>query len=720
MGAHNGGHGGPFAPAVIAAAAAAAAASAGTQISNSTHWSTEETKLLIRTWGDHRDEFAEIKRNLTVWNKVLERLLNAGFYRTVEQCRNRWKFLETKYKTAARDIDTAGCTSWEFFDDMDLAKHGTTHRRNSSSSSAGMYRHIYESPSQSPSQQNSILSVPSSQKPGAQAQHSTALHADSYGRVMLPPIRPAAAAPQMASTDSAHSMRHGSPAPPVTSSSSQHSRLYQPRQDSPSAHFAYHHHNQPSSSSNYPTHMQTQYYETVATSSPPPPPTRRLSPLLQQQQQQQRSPQLQQLRQQARLHRPSAGRGPTSQTQQQPNLRHPGSPSVTYSHHPLAAGHLPESYPSTPNSTSPASASVHANIGVQGNVAPAHSNKSHASPPSSMKRPIYPAALGNTAYNRASSGPAELRVPSTRINSSLLHAKLAHRATASSIQLPSSTMPPADKVSVQRDIYEHRHYRTMSADDNSGRVHSELDSCPSNERIHSNVHGDIPDKATTTVYAERYNPDSRPMLANHDPLDPSMSRKRKLDRTSMLFAGIGNMANCDDNEQGETSVTDEVELVGTISRADLLSFLREQSQQRQERESRRAEERRRSEDIRREEEWRFHEYQMSLMQLVQHSLVPFAVDDDGDLEQGEQIDATRVPLAVSPRNSNDEEEIIDGVSRSEARALPVAKPHVAEASANNPSSKAGNAEEVEMQSRTASPVVDDLNVSVSSPSSPPS
>ncbi|KAJ2361325.1 hypothetical protein H4S02_011699, partial [Coemansia sp. RSA 2611] len=98
--------------AAAAAAIAVAAASAGTPVSNSTHWSTEETKLLIRTWGDYREEFAEIKRNLVVWNKVLERLLSAGFFRTVEQCRNRWKFLETKYKTAARDMGTAGNTAW--------------------------------------------------------------------------------------------------------------------------------------------------------------------------------------------------------------------------------------------------------------------------------------------------------------------------------------------------------------------------------------------------------------------------------------------------------------------------------------------------------------------------------------------------------------------------------------------------------------------------------
>ncbi|PIA16184.1 hypothetical protein COEREDRAFT_8609 [Coemansia reversa NRRL 1564] len=124
--------------AAAAAVAAAAAAAAGAPISNSTHWSNEETKLLIKTWGEYREDFAEIKRNLSVWNKVLERLLKAGFFRSVEQCRNRWKFLETKYKTALKEFNNTGRTTWEFFEDMDEAKYGSSIgefgrvRRNSS------------------------------------------------------------------------------------------------------------------------------------------------------------------------------------------------------------------------------------------------------------------------------------------------------------------------------------------------------------------------------------------------------------------------------------------------------------------------------------------------------------------------------------------------------------------------------------------------------------
>ena len=43
---------------------------------NSTHWSSNETTLLIRAWGEHREEFAEIKRNHSVWNKIVEKLLS--------------------------------------------------------------------------------------------------------------------------------------------------------------------------------------------------------------------------------------------------------------------------------------------------------------------------------------------------------------------------------------------------------------------------------------------------------------------------------------------------------------------------------------------------------------------------------------------------------------------------------------------------------------------
>ncbi|KAJ2736519.1 hypothetical protein IW152_000694 [Coemansia sp. BCRC 34962] len=658
MSKNGGGYGGASAT-LTAAAAAVAAISTGTPVSNSTHWSTEETKLLIRTWGGYREEFAEIKRNLVVWNKVLERLLSAGFFRTVEQCRNRWKFLETKYKTAARDMNSAGNTAWEFFDDMDFAKRGTTRRRNSSASSAGMHRHLYESPSQSPSQQNSTLPASSSQPlAGAQTQKPLALFADPYGRVMLPPIRPTAAvAPPVASADSARSVRHSSPALPAAASSSQHSRVYQPRQDSPSAHYTYHQNKSSSSDNSCPTHSyppsQLQYYEAVATFTPQPPP-QRLSPHMQQQLPQRQ----QQLNQQARQYRPPAGRGPPSQVQQQFNSRRPVSPLVTYSHHPLAAGHLPESHPSTPNSASTSAS------------ADTHSYQPQAPLAMSMRPHMYPTTHGNAAYSRAYPGPTELRTSSARTGGSILQAKLGQDAIISAAQRPSSAQPPADTVAAQHDVNWHRWHRALSADTG---------------------------------------------LA-----DAPMPRKRKLERTSLLLASNNSEADHDDKEHGEGSAANKAELVGTISRADLLGFLREQSQQRQQHESLRAEERRRSEDIRREEEWRFHEYQMSLMQLIQNSLAPFAVDDDGDFEKCEHVDMAQILPAVSPRPSGQMEVAEGGVDSRASQVFPVVEFHATGASAQNPvdkalACKAGYTEEVEMRPRTPLPVANDLGASTSSP-----
>ncbi|KAJ1912386.1 hypothetical protein H4219_005626 [Mycoemilia scoparia] len=91
---------------------------------NSTHWSSDETILLIRAWGELREEFAEIKRNHSVWNKVVDKLISRGFFRTVDQCRNRWKFLESKYKAAKKDIRQTGKKPiWEFFNEMLSAKN---------------------------------------------------------------------------------------------------------------------------------------------------------------------------------------------------------------------------------------------------------------------------------------------------------------------------------------------------------------------------------------------------------------------------------------------------------------------------------------------------------------------------------------------------------------------------------------------------------------------
>ncbi|KAJ2521579.1 hypothetical protein H4217_001302 [Coemansia sp. RSA 1939] len=231
------------AAAAAVAAAAAAAAAAGTPISNSTHWSTEETKLLIKTWGDYRDEFAEIKRNLSVWNKVLERLLGAGFFRTVEQCRNRWKFLETKYRAAIRDIDEKGRTPWEFFDDMAAAKRGAdspqpppsreqlyhAHKRNAREAEddeggIGGGGGGSRSPASSLKSRRRLSPGEMSESAHQQHQHQQQQaqqppFADAHGRVHLPPIRAHEASPLLHQWPRTQQQQQQQPPPPTMSHS---------------------------------------------------------------------------------------------------------------------------------------------------------------------------------------------------------------------------------------------------------------------------------------------------------------------------------------------------------------------------------------------------------------------------------------------------------------------------------------------------------------------
>ncbi|KAJ2441969.1 hypothetical protein IWW46_003254, partial [Coemansia sp. RSA 2440] len=108
---------------------------------------------------------------------VLDRLLNAGFFRSVEQCRNRWKFLESKYKTAAQEIESMGRTTWEFFDDMDEAKYGPK-------GSKGHLRRRRHSVSTHASD-----STGGDRHTGQNLPASSSLFTDSQGRVQLPPIR---------------------------------------------------------------------------------------------------------------------------------------------------------------------------------------------------------------------------------------------------------------------------------------------------------------------------------------------------------------------------------------------------------------------------------------------------------------------------------------------------------------------------------------------------
>ncbi|KAJ1664152.1 hypothetical protein IW140_004277 [Coemansia sp. RSA 1813] len=474
------------AAAAAVAVAAAAAAAAGTPISNSTHWSTEETKLLIKTWGEHRDEFAEIKRNLSVWNKVLERLLTAGFFRTVEQCRNRWKFLETKYRTAFKEIDEKGRTPWEFFEDMDMAKRGVDSPQPRDYHQSKRFA-LEASPSSQKSRRLSPISV----------DNGPPMFTDAQGRVHLPPIHTPSNAP-------AFGLSSG------------------PRESPP--------------------HMHSMYHPQQPPPPPPPPPSHQHHQQQQQQQQHSQQHHTQQL-----AASPMQGGGASMG-------RH------------LSA---------MPSASAPQMTSRHMH------------QYSHAA----RTQPLHP-----TTPSRS--------MPSASLRTSYIHPYQHHRHARTS---------SADNM---RSEYIHEAYpppshppqRTIPAAD---------DAYIRPTRLHSN--------AATTAAAI--------LTGIDDPneRDHPVAGTRKRNRSLHHRTSISSTDNTLDDSTMPTLPPgiDKVELTGTVRRTDLLEFLRELSKLREHREAIRIEERKRYEEMCSTEEWRFHEFQMSLVNMAQSSLAPHAIDTDG-------------------------------------------------------------------------------------------
>ncbi|KAJ2843602.1 hypothetical protein J3B02_005214 [Coemansia erecta] len=106
-----------------------------------------------------------------------------------------------------------------------------------------------------------------------------------------------------------------------------------------------------------------------------------------------------------------------------------------------------------------------------------------------------------------------------------------------------------------------------------------------------------------------------------------------------------------------------IELIGQVQRVDLLDFLKEQARVREQREAARAEERRHAKRLRDEEEMRFHEFQMSLITLIQKSIVQPESCRDSPMVT-ESVDK----FGADDNSNDDEEESLktDTVSHSES------------------------------------------------------
>ncbi|KAK9762083.1 hypothetical protein K7432_012519 [Basidiobolus ranarum] len=90
----------------------------------SENWRHDETKYLIKLYGEHREYFESMKRNATVWERLHRRMLEAGFNRSAEQCRNRWKTLERKYKEILQHNSQPGSSKKtdDYFEDMNVIR----------------------------------------------------------------------------------------------------------------------------------------------------------------------------------------------------------------------------------------------------------------------------------------------------------------------------------------------------------------------------------------------------------------------------------------------------------------------------------------------------------------------------------------------------------------------------------------------------------------------
>ncbi|ORX75784.1 hypothetical protein K493DRAFT_110675 [Basidiobolus meristosporus CBS 931.73] len=90
----------------------------------SENWRHDETKYLIKLYGEHREYFESMKRNATVWERLHRRMLEAGFNRSAEQCRNRWKTLERKYKEILQHNSQPGSAKKtdDYFEDMNAIR----------------------------------------------------------------------------------------------------------------------------------------------------------------------------------------------------------------------------------------------------------------------------------------------------------------------------------------------------------------------------------------------------------------------------------------------------------------------------------------------------------------------------------------------------------------------------------------------------------------------
>jgi len=88
------------------------------------YWSKEETSKLISIWSDDavQAQLEGCRRNSEVYRKIAKELTEAGYTRTMEQCRDKMKKLRAEYKKIKDKRNETGqgrYPEWDYFDAMD-------------------------------------------------------------------------------------------------------------------------------------------------------------------------------------------------------------------------------------------------------------------------------------------------------------------------------------------------------------------------------------------------------------------------------------------------------------------------------------------------------------------------------------------------------------------------------------------------------------------------
>ena len=97
------------------------------------NWTREETFKLISLWSEDviQEQLEGCRRNSLVYRKIADDLYEAGYSRSLEQCRDKIKKLKGEYKKVHDKRETTGegrYPEWEFFDALDNVlgpKHST-------------------------------------------------------------------------------------------------------------------------------------------------------------------------------------------------------------------------------------------------------------------------------------------------------------------------------------------------------------------------------------------------------------------------------------------------------------------------------------------------------------------------------------------------------------------------------------------------------------------